>query len=1128
MLKILLIILLSGAIGYGQSTYAVIVGVSIYASDDIANLHYAHADAREFAEYLVSPAGGLVPKDNIRLVVNQNATHGRIYLELEWLEKIAKKGDTVYFYFSGHGKVDKKKGYLLAHNSPKNNLRHSAIKVEEINEIAHILAIKNVKVRLISDACYSGGLSGDDNIGSIALGSDMDVEKKRVVRFTSCKPDQKSHEGSDWGGGRGAFSFHLINGLIGLADIENGDKDGEVQLGELYTYVRFKVKTDVKYAKQKVQEPDILGGDIDNVLGVIDTNMLLNLIDVERDDSLSTLEGAKSDFYEATLMDKYFDLLSEKDIKNDIDFDKFNQYDSDQIMDAIVDRYREIKGQIGANYEWQKKMTNERVYRNTFKRKLAALISDDAQSLLNAYLDDDKNELEKRGFYVATNKDFEEYSYMLGIAMKLILPNNHMYESMQFKKKYFEGVSRRLEAELVMDNLWYLEDDQIIDSTGILSDSIEERKQLINLRDSLLASSLEKQLSADSLSLGSAYINNEMGLLYFMMDSIELSVQQYSKAINLDTTWALPMAKLANVKYRIEEYSEGFKLATKALKYKPNYFEGHLTRGLNAKEMNNFLVAEDALIKASGCFDGNFLLYENLAKVYMMTNRYELSNSNYVIRDSLLRFSDNNPSRMNQFHNIRIPTTGSYQSFQRSSAVAVQPTASLIEPQLSMYLDSTLLAKDDLRMHFVYAHHNYNGGNDSIAESHFDKVVSLNNADPLVYYYLANINFSKKNYQQAERYILLAKKYYLEGSAFSIYVNALDYTAAYNEVFAKDEYTNATFERVEIDYLLADIYSNMGYTKKALNIYSRLSKSGGLQAQAYDRLLEMYVSRGLYEGAESLVREHHKNKNVDINELVYDLYLMAAENESSKRYHYIAAVFLYDLLKNNTRTSIDNILDKGIYHFSESLKHAKESEKEDIFINLGELYQIRDLDPNTKDLQSFRLDSEQDSIAGQLAMLPVLVHFKEYSEAYDILNGLRQESRIDYEGLEYLCGLSILANDWERTNSLIEQLESYPYDESNMARIKGLRSMLAGDYKESLAHYLFLYNKNIRDPNVNYTLCRLYAQLDMETEAEKHLRNSINNRFNSYWVLINDPLLEPLAENDFLKMVVNRLKAINN
>ena len=86
--------------------YALIIGISDYEDPKIKDLSFAHRDAEIFYDYLRSPAGGSVPKQNIKLLKETNATISNIYVAKQWLEKSVEKNDLVYFYFSGHGDVE--------------------------------------------------------------------------------------------------------------------------------------------------------------------------------------------------------------------------------------------------------------------------------------------------------------------------------------------------------------------------------------------------------------------------------------------------------------------------------------------------------------------------------------------------------------------------------------------------------------------------------------------------------------------------------------------------------------------------------------------------------------------------------------------------------------------------------------------------------------------------------------------------------------------------------------------------------------------------------------------------------------------------------------------------------------
>ncbi len=67
------------------TTYAVVVGISNYQSPDIPDLQFAHHDARAFADWLQSPAGGQVPEANIQLLTEKGATFAAFAGALDWL-----------------------------------------------------------------------------------------------------------------------------------------------------------------------------------------------------------------------------------------------------------------------------------------------------------------------------------------------------------------------------------------------------------------------------------------------------------------------------------------------------------------------------------------------------------------------------------------------------------------------------------------------------------------------------------------------------------------------------------------------------------------------------------------------------------------------------------------------------------------------------------------------------------------------------------------------------------------------------------------------------------------------------------------------------------------------------------
>jgi len=67
-----------------------------------------------------------------------------------------------------------------------------------------------------------------------------------VALLTSAEANEVSREGAQWGGGHGVFSYYLLKGMQGEADGYGQPRDGQVNAGELFDYVRDKVRKDTE------------------------------------------------------------------------------------------------------------------------------------------------------------------------------------------------------------------------------------------------------------------------------------------------------------------------------------------------------------------------------------------------------------------------------------------------------------------------------------------------------------------------------------------------------------------------------------------------------------------------------------------------------------------------------------------------------------------------------------------------------------------------------------------------------------------------------------------------------------------------------------------------------------------
>lgn len=236
---------------YSGSARAVVVGISDYLEVE-PDLQFAHRDAELFIEYLTSKSGGSVDTANIKSLLNVQATTANIIVNLEWLKQNSKPGDRAYIYFSGHGDIEKltgaQNGYLLTYNSPKVVYIAGALPVSIVKDYIATLSEQGVQTIFISDACHSGKLVGGQE-GSKAVGESLKKRWNNEIKILSAQPWQLALEGKQWGGGRGLFSFHLLNGLYGKADT---DADGEILLSELENYVAQAVVRDSKRSQEPV------------------------------------------------------------------------------------------------------------------------------------------------------------------------------------------------------------------------------------------------------------------------------------------------------------------------------------------------------------------------------------------------------------------------------------------------------------------------------------------------------------------------------------------------------------------------------------------------------------------------------------------------------------------------------------------------------------------------------------------------------------------------------------------------------------------------------------------------------------------------------------------------------------
>jgi tetratricopeptide (TPR) repeat protein len=402
-------------------TYAVVVGISDYQDPGIPDLRFADKDAEAFANYLRSNAGGKLDNDHIKVLINQQATMAQFANALDWLWESCKEGDQAIIYFSGHGDVEKKSltqpGFLLCWDAPARvYMAGGAFALPMLQEVISTLSIQNkAKVIVITDACRSGTLAGSSVGGAQATASNLAKQFGNEIKIMSCQPNEYSIEGEQWGGGRGAFSYHLIDALYGLADNNN---DQFVTLQEVGRYLEDHVTNEVA----PVSQVPMTIGNRNERLSSVDAALLASI------KSGKTSQMAMLTAIESKGMEE--DVLS----KVDTSIRKIYQLFKSSLKDKKLLEPKEAC----ADFYYDKLIAEPKLERlhSTLKRNYAAALQDDAQQTMNIWIKADVKQLECIGRSIK----LEPIPMLLDRAASLLGEHHYMHSSLIARKLLFQGV----------------------------------------------------------------------------------------------------------------------------------------------------------------------------------------------------------------------------------------------------------------------------------------------------------------------------------------------------------------------------------------------------------------------------------------------------------------------------------------------------------------------------------------------------------------------------------------------------------------------------------------------------------------------------------------------------------------
>lgn len=226
------------------TTHAVIAGVLSWQDPKLTTFNAEHRKDQELHDVLVQERA--VPAGQLALLLDRQATHDATLAALERAARAAPPSGTLVFYYAGHGVRDEAGGvYLASWDIAVSKLPGTGLSMSEI-EGAIAKGPKGLRVILMADCCFSGGLR--------EVAERLSKSGMPAVSLTSADVSNTSTQ--NW-----TFTQAAIDALRGDS-LSDRDADGSVELGELHREVddamKFREKQRAGYARHGVDEGFVL------------------------------------------------------------------------------------------------------------------------------------------------------------------------------------------------------------------------------------------------------------------------------------------------------------------------------------------------------------------------------------------------------------------------------------------------------------------------------------------------------------------------------------------------------------------------------------------------------------------------------------------------------------------------------------------------------------------------------------------------------------------------------------------------------------------------------------------------------------------------------------------------------
>lgn len=229
------------------SDYLLAIGLSSYREQEIAARKYASLDAETVAAYFQT-LGGL-PQNNVRLLRDWSALRPDIEEALlDWLPAKTTKESLVVIYFAGQALVSPSGETFLI---PYDGAPGSPTRLYPLKDLEAALGrLKAKQVLFIFDGTVlKNGAEGRTKMAPPKWigGSGSVLHMIATTGFGKSLESDTLHHG--------LFTYYLLRGLRGEADL---NRNGEVTISEVTTYINRKVPAAARSTFKQEQQPQIL------------------------------------------------------------------------------------------------------------------------------------------------------------------------------------------------------------------------------------------------------------------------------------------------------------------------------------------------------------------------------------------------------------------------------------------------------------------------------------------------------------------------------------------------------------------------------------------------------------------------------------------------------------------------------------------------------------------------------------------------------------------------------------------------------------------------------------------------------------------------------------------------------